>query len=108
MRGATAWLGAFLVLAAMIVTLGATGLAGQEVGGDVMMPLPRELVSSAGVSPDPEDGAAGPEAVVEFHAAIATVLAGVRTGTMNEREARDRLGDVIVSLLVKRRALAFR
>ena len=107
MRRTTAWLSVFLALAAMTVILGPTSLAGQEVGGDVMMPPPRELGSSAGVSRGPEEGATDPETMVEFRAAIATVLAGVRTGTMSEREARDRLGDVIVSLLVKRRALVF-
>ena len=107
MRRTTAWLSVFLALAAMTVILGPTRLAGQEVAGDVMMPPARELVSSAGVSRGPEDGATGSETMVEFRAAIATVLAGVRTGTMSEREARARLGDIIVSLLVKRRALVF-
>ena len=95
-----------LAVAGMIVVVAPIGLAGQEVGGDVMIPPPRELVGSA-MARGPEAGSTGPATPAEFRAVIETVMAGVREGTVTESEARKRLGNVIVSLLIKRNALVF-
>jgi len=88
------------------ILLASGWLVGQEVGGDVTIPPPWEMVSSAGVA-RPLGVQIGPTTVTQFRATVSAVLTGVREGTLTEREARERLGDVIVSLLVKRRSLVF-
>ena len=78
-------------------------IAGQEVAGDVMIPPPRVLVTSTGPASGLGRGEAtdGIVAMDEYRAAIEGVVARARAGTMGEGEAREQLGDVMVSLLVK-------
>ncbi len=83
--------------------------AGQEVAGDVMIPPPREMVTSTVAA----SGLGGGDATVDVstmdahRAAIQGVLTQVRAGTMGESEAREQLGDFVVSLLIRSGVLSF-
>lgn len=84
-------------------------VAGQEVAGDVMIPPPREMVSSTAAASGlgTGDATAGAETMAEYRAALESVVEQVRAGTMGEGDTRKQLGDVVVSLLVRAGVLTF-
>lgn len=85
------------------------GMAGQEVAGDVMIPPPRELATStpAASGLGTGSGTAGLETMAAYRTAVENVVAQVRSGTVSESQAREQLGDVIVSLLIKAGVVSF-
>ena len=86
------------------------GVVGQEVAGDVMIPPPRELATSTSAASGlgMGRGTSGLETMAAYRTAVENVVAQVRSGTMSESEAREQVGDVIVSLLIKAGVMSFR
>ena len=97
---------------AVVLAPGSAAGQGQEVGGvagDVMIPPPRELATSTPVASGlgMGRGTSGLETLAAYRAAVENVVAQVRSGTMRESEAREQVGEVIVSLLMKAGVVSF-